>query len=307
MKRKFISGSVNHCYQKTINGEVIFYCVIDYLVCFTHISVASRRHPVKVLSQILMPDHLHASVVAEREWELGDFVQDYTSHFARAHNVTCHRDAPLFKPFGSAPKVHGKDVRSHLVYLGNNGPERRLSTTAEEYRWSFLAYAKSDHPFSEKLRLDYASRPMRRAIQEVKACRKADRPLSYTTLRRITEPLNPVERQQLTDFIITAYQYIDFPLAMAYFGDWEGMLSAMHHSKGSEFELKEEFVGWDDKVYAQMSQILVKKYGLTDVHDILSWPEAERNAVSALLRTKTEASSRQIAKFLRLDPWHLPH
>ena len=304
MKRKFIPGSVNHCYQKTLNGEVIFYCVSDYLVCFTHISVASRRHPVKVLSQVLMPDHLHASVVADREWDLADFVQDYTSHFARAHNVTCHRDAPLFKPFGSAPKVHSKDVRSHLVYLGNNGPERRLSTTAEEYRWSFLAYANSEHPFSEKLRLDYASRPMRRAIQEVKACRKADQPLSYTALQRMTQSLNSIEKQQLTDYIITTYQYIDYPLAMAYFGDWEGMISAMHHSKGSEFELKEEFVGWDDKVYAQMSQILVKEYGLADVHDFLAWPEKERVVASTLLKAQTDATPKQIAKFLRLLPGH---
>lgn len=303
MKRRFVPGSVNHCYQKTINGEVLFYSISDYLVCYTHISVASRRHPVKVLFQVLMPDHLHSSVVAERERDLTDFVQDYTSHFARVHNVTCHRESPLFKPFGSAPKVHSRDVRSHLIYLGNNGPERRLSTTAEEYRWSFLSYADSTHPFSQKLRLDFASRPMRRAIQEVKACRKAESPLSYTALQRMTRSFNAVEKQQFTDFIITAYQYIDYPLAVAYFKNWEDMLSAMHHTKGSEFELKEEFVGWDDKVYGQMSQIIIKEYGLADVHDFLAWPEERRKKASALLKAQTEASNRQVSKFLRLTRW----
>lgn len=304
MKRKFISGSVNHCYQKTINGEVIFYCISDYLVCYTCMSVAARRHDVKVVSQVLMPDHLHGSVVAERAKDLTDYVQDYTSHFARIHNVTCHRDAPLFKPFGSAPKVHNKDVRSHLVYLGNNGPERRLSSTAEGYRWSFLAYAHSNHPFSEKLRLEYASRSMRRAVQEVRAWRKEDRPLTYAALKRMTEPLNPIEKQQLADYIICLYQFIDFQLAMAYFGDWDAMLTAMHHSKGSEFDLKEEFVGWDDKVYSQMSKIIVKEYGLADVHDCLVWPDKTKREASALLKAKTEASSMQVAKFLRILPWH---
>lgn len=141
-------------------------------------------------------------------------------------------------------------------------------------------------------------------IQEVKACRKADQPLSYTALRRMTQSLNSIEKQQLTDYIITTYQYIDYPLALAYFGDWEGMISAMHHSKGSEFELKEEFVGWDDKVYAQMSQILVKEYGLADVHDFLAWPEKERVAASTLLKAQTDATLKQIAKYLRLLPWH---
>lgn len=284
---------------------MLFYCVSDYLVCYTQISVASRRHPVKVLSQVLMPDHLHSSVVAERDRDLTDFVQDYTSHFARAHNVTCHRAVPLFKPFGSAPKVHSKDVRSHLIYLGNNGPERRLSATAEEYRWSFLAYGKSTHPFSDKLRLDFASRSMRRAVQEVKASRQADVPLSYAALQRMTQPLNAVEKLQLTDYIITAYKYIDYPLAVAYFENWEEMLSAMHHSKGSEFELKEEFVGWDDKVYGLMSHIMVKEYGLADVHDFLAWPEEDRKEASALLKAQTGASPKQVSKFLRLPAWRL--
>lgn len=307
MKRRFTPGSVNHCYQKTLNGEVIFYCISDYLVCFTHISVASRRHPVKVLSQVFMPDHLHGSVAAETEKNLTDFVQDYTSHFARAHNATCHRNAPLFKPFGSAPKVHSKDIRSHLIYLGNNGPERHLSAKAEDYRWSFLAYANNAHPFSEKLKLEQASRPLRRAIQEVKACRNSDRPLSYASLQRMTKPLTSLEKQQLTDYIITLYQYLDYRLAASYFDNWDSMLSAMHHSKGSEYELKEEFTGWDDKVYAKMSRLVLREYGLDDIHECLAWDEDKKEQVFTLLKSQTKATNRQIAKFLRMEtiqPWH---
>jgi len=307
MRRRFVPGSVNHCYQNTINGDLIFYCISDYLVCYTHLSVASRRHTVKVLSQVLMPDHLHGSVVAERMKDLTDYVQDYTSHFVREHNVTCHRDAPLFNPFGSAPKTKSKDIRSNLIYLGNNGPERHLSSTAEAYRWSFLAYAKSDHPFSEKLRMEFASRPMRRAVQEIKEFRKADKPLSYVALQRMTRFLNHEEKQQLVDYIVTEYQYIDFQSAAAYFENWDGMLSAMHNTKGSEYELKEEFIGWDDKVYSQMSNLLLNDYGLADIHDILCLTDKDKRAVFNYLKTKTEATSRQVAKFLRLRDWPAWH
>lgn len=300
MGRKFISGAVNHCYQRTLNGEVIFYCISDFLVCYTHISVASRRHPVKVLSQVLMPDHLHGSYIAESEKQLRSFVQDYTSHFARSHNATCHWNAPLFQPFGYAQKVHSKDIRTNLIYLGNNGPERHLSGKAEKYRWSFLAYADNPHPFSEKLRLDYASRPLRRAIQEVRAFRSAEKPLTYVALQRMTRSLNDVEKQQLADFIIVTYKYIDFEAASAYFESRDAMLSAMHNTKGSEYELKEEFTGWDDKVYSQMASILLREYRLADIHDCLLWSVQEKIRAFNLLKARTAAADRQIAKFLRM-------
>lgn len=307
MGRKFISGAVNHCYQRTLNGEVIFYCVSDYLVCYTHISVASRRHPVKVLSQVLMPDHLHGSYIAESEKHLRSFVQDYTSHFVRVHNVTCHWNAPLFQAFGSAQKVRSKDIRSNLIYLGNNGPERHLSEKAEDYRWSFLAYAHHPHPFSKKLRLDYVSRPLRRAIQEVRAFRKAEKPLTYAALQRMTRPLNRAEKQQLADYIIVIYQYIDYEAASAYFESWDAMLSAMHDTKGSEYELKEEFTGWDDKVYSQMASILIRKYKLADIHDCFLWSDQEKLRAFTVLKAGTAASERQIAKFLRIWNWRLTY
>lgn len=301
-KRRFVAGAVNHCYQKTVNGELIFYSVSDYLVCFTHISVASRRHAVSVLSQVLMPDHLHGSVVADKKSELEAFVQDYTSHFARAHNALCHRNEPLLRPFGSAPKSGSKDVRSNLIYLGNNGPERKLSTVAEGYRWSFLPYFQSKHPFSEKLRLEHATHPMRQAIREVQAFRKAELPMSYAAIRRLTAKLTDVEKNQLADYIISAYQYIEYDAAIAYFGDYQTMLEAMHASKGTEYEIKEEFVGWDDKVYGQMSKLIQTHVCRTDVHDFLAWSEDKRRELFAFLKDNTDATARQVYKFLRCPP-----
>ena len=298
-KRRFVAGAVNHCYQKTINGELIFYSVSDYLVCFTHISVASRRHAVKVLSQVLMPDHLHGSVVAEQKTELEAFVQDYTSHFARAHNVLCHRDAPLFCPFGSAPKLGGKDVRSNLIYLGNNGPERKLSAKAESYRWAFLPYSQCRHPFSEKLRLGHASHAMRQAVREIQAFRKAELPMNYAALQRLTAKLSSEEKNQLADYIISEYQYIDFDAAIAYFGDYQTMLEAMHASKGSEYEIHEEFVGWDDKVYGHMSSLIQAHVCRADIHDFLAWPEDKRKQLFLFLKDNTDATARQVYKFLR--------
>lgn len=300
-KRRFIPGAVNHCFQKTAGEEVLFYNVSDYLACFTFICASARRHRVSVLSLVLMPDHLHHCTRAQESEELSAFVQEYTTHFASMQNRMCHHPTPLFlKPFGSAPKMGDKSVRTALIYLGNNGPERKLSALAAEYRWSFLAYYHNDHPFSEPLRLASASKALRRAVSLVRDKAGKNQPLRYQTLQWLFKPLGSMERQQLADFIVTSYNVIDYEAAIAYFGSYEAMLEAMRLTKGSEHEIEEKFVGWDDKVYAQMTRSLMAEKGLADIHDLFLMPEADRHALIPFLETRTVAPRKQILKFLRL-------
>ena len=160
--RRFLPGVINHCYQNTRDGFLLFYSICDYLACFTIICTVARRHHVKVLSLCLMPDHLHGSFVADYIEELCAFVGHYTSSVARENNETCGHAGPLFnEPFGSAPKPGGKNGRTNLIYVGNNPVERHLADKAENYRWNFLAYAESDHPFSAPIVKRKASGPLK--------------------------------------------------------------------------------------------------------------------------------------------------
>lgn len=299
--RRFISGAVNHCFQKTAEGEVLLYNDSDCLSLFTFICTAARRHRVRVLSLVLMPDHLHHCTRAQEGKELSAFVQEYTTHFATGQNRLCNHAKPLFlKPYGSAPKMGDKNARTALIYLGNNGPERKLSVRAAEYRWSFLAYYHNANPFSAPLRLAQASKAMRRAVAIVKDRARRNKALLYQTLEWLFRPLDEQEKQQLIDFIVTSYNVIDYEAAIAYFGNYGAMLEAMRLTKGSEFEIEEDFVGWDDKVYAQMTRILMVQKGLSDIHEIFLLSETDRRALIPLLETQTLAHRRQILKFLRL-------
>ena len=51
------------------------------------------------------------------------------------------------------------DANMILRYLLDDNPE--MAEKAEEYRWTFLAYAESNHPFSEKLVKDRRMKYMR--------------------------------------------------------------------------------------------------------------------------------------------------
>ena len=300
-KRGFFTGILNHCYQRTVNGMLLFYCISDYLVLFTVICVTARKYRIRILSLSMMPDHIHHSTVAETQKELSAFVGEYTRKFSLVHNRVCHHKGPLFEsPFGSAPKIGAKKARSNLCYVGNNGVERQLCRKAEEYQWGFLAYAISDHPFSEKLVIRKSSYAMRKAVKEVKSSFHNNKPLVYAQLQRLFKPLCKKEKLQLVDFIVSTYNVIDFTEAIRYFDSYEDMLSAMHSNTGSEYDLNEIHSGKSDAHYQKMVAVVMKELNLKDIHDLFATSEEERTNLFFLLLRKTQAIPEQIAKFLRI-------
>ena len=300
-KRSFQKNVLNHCYQRTEDGGVIFYSNLDYLVWFTIVCTTARKHKVRILAMCPMPDHTHFSIEAASSLELAAFMRDYSSLFVLEHNKVCHRKGPLFDtPFGSAPKNTDKKVRANLIYVWNNPPERKLIGKAENYRWTFLAYAVSDHPFSQKLVIRDSRWPVQKAVKEIMAQFKAGRYLPYALLKRLYEPLTTDEKQQLTDFIISTYNVIDYNAALKYFNSYEDLLLAVHSTTGSEYDIKESFVGKTDKDYSAMVRIILRELQPKDIHDILALSKEERYQLFQLLRRHTYAMNEQIAKFLHL-------
>ena len=280
---------------------VLFYCVSDYLVYFTHYCILARRYNVQVLSLCIMPDHVHDSVIVVKGRSLSLFKKRLNSQFARMHNEVCHMDGQLFEEsYGIAPKIGGKAERTNLIYVGNNGVERNLCSRAEEYRWSFLAYAVTPNPFSDRLVIRESRWPMRRAIKEVKACFKAMRPLAYLQLQRLFAPLTDMEKAQLVDYVISLYNVIDYKAAISRFGSYEQMLTAMHSTTGSEHDIQEEFTGYSDAHYAKMARYVLRLPGVKDVHDILAWDDDRKWSLYQDLRGQFGATGKQIAKFLRM-------
>lgn len=301
VNRRCLSGILNHCYQRTKRGEVLFYTVSDYLVFFMQFCVAARKRDVRVLALCLMPDHIHHSTVPMRKKDLSSFVQDYSSQFVCEFNRICRREGSLFqRPFGSAPKVGAKKGRTNLIYVWNNPVERQLCEKAEAYRWNFLAYAGSTHPFSEKLVLSHSSKAMRRAVAEVKAQFHAGHALTYHRLQCLFHVLDKKEKAQLVDFIISTYNVIDYDEAFRYFDGASDALAAAHASTGSEHDLNEVFVGKSDAVYTRLTRVIMREVRPDDIHGILSGSPEERFRLLKLLRSKTDVPTEQIAKYLHL-------
>ena len=296
-----LKGTINHCYNKTIDGFLIFYSVSDYLVFFTLLCVLAPRFNVVIVAVALMPDHFHLSVIVESWSGLWRFLQQLQSMFVKEHNVTCYRKGSLFhSPFGSAPKMTDKQVRTNLAYVANNPVEMHLVQNAEEYRWTFLAYAVSDNPFSKPISRSRASQKMKIALAIVDSTYASAKHLRYPILQKQFASLTKEEGLQLIDYIITKYSVIDYSAAISYYGSYEKMLMAIHSNTGSEYDIKETFIGKRDDVYAKMTTMLMSTCRFRDIHEIISLNADEKIKIFNYLNGKTEATPRQIAKYLHI-------
>lgn len=299
--RKVYPDIINHSYQRTINGDLLFYNVYDGLMFFTIFCVTAPKHGVRVYKLCLMPDHIHNSSSAARKKDLSAFTQSYTSLYARESNIVCHEKGSVFQsPFGSVPKYGDKKARSNFIYVDNNPVERHLVDRAEEYRWNFLAYSACDHPFSEPLIIRNASKKMMRAIKMVESRHEEGKYLPYIMLKRMFAPLSEKEKLQLTDFIIVTYDIIDHGGAERFFDSHEAMIEATHSVTGSEHDLNEVFVGKSDAYYKQMTGILMETGRFRDIHDIFALPVEKRMELLRMLNRRTDATLEQIAKYLHI-------
>ena len=294
--------AVQHVYQKHYCGYIIFYTVKDCLVFFTMFSISARRFGVRVLGLCIMVDHIHVLVDVSDKHRLGRFVRHYTSWFSREYNSWHGLQGQLFKrPFGVASKSGSKSIRSAIAYLYNNPVEKQLCDRPEQSMWNFLAYGASKNPFSEPLKLDRASAPMRRAVQIVKYLKSLEEPISYIQLSNMLHPLDRKEKMQLADYIIRIYNCIDYEAVVDYFGGYDEMVAAINTTKGSEYSIKEDFVSGSDRLYSKMTNFLLKSDELESIDTLLRLPEEKRFEFFEPLAIYTGASQKKVAKYLHIN------
>lgn len=295
------ANAVHHVYQNTRNGYLIFYSVKDYLILFSVISVFAFQYDIQILGISQMPDHIHLLVYVRNPDNFRAFIREYTKTFTRLWNRNYRLSGPLFNtPFGCAPKLSHKKVRSAIAYVYNNPVEGRLTTLAEEDRWNYLAYAKIKSPFSEKLRIDKSRWELRKALYTIKACRKEKRWLNYTEIERVTKNLSSRELQQFTDYVIRKYNCIDYTATTAYYESYGKMVIALNANTGSEYDLTEDTFCKDYRCYKNMIRELCFAKGYETMDHVLNLPETDRRRLGQMLMRETGATQKEVAKLLRL-------
>ena len=298
--RRYRDGSVHHVYSKAVDGNIIFYSVKDcifYLTLYYHLA---RRYGIKTLAFCIMPNHVHSNEKAPSRDDFILFHCRLNSEFSQGYNAQHKRKGALFaKSFGFAPKVVAKRVRDSIAYVVNNPFVGNLSKNIEEYRWNLMAYRNTDHPFSEKIRMNKASYRLRRSLSILKYYHNKGIPLDYTCQKILFKGLSKKETAQLRDRIITMHNFLDYKaMAQFYQGDIEKAVTVISANSGSEYDIPEDFE--DYSVYQLMIR-MTQELGFdmeTCNFEILSSEELTR-----LIEKFSFAgfSVKQIRKYLHLS------
>lgn len=298
MKRKFNEDAIMHIYQRTIFGFNIFYCIEDFIVFYTIVSVYARKFKIILIGLCQMIDHTHLLASCSSLEQMSRFISAYTSRFVREFNQFTGRKGPLFKKaYGSAVKMEAKKIRSAIAYLFNNPVEKKICTAAEDYKWSYLRFYD---PRRKPINVAAGcSNNLRKAIKRVTNCFNNGSYIGYVFLGKLFKDLNNEEMKIVIEYIMELY----FPFAvketLQYYKSYEDMITAINSNTGSEYEIKEKQYGKTDAPYREIISYL-KEMGFSDVRSVLTMNSFRKHELGDHLKKQTSASYTQIRKFLQI-------
>lgn len=258
-ERRFVRAALQHVYKITNDFGILFYRTSDRLVMFSIMSVMSRKHKVRVSGVSLMFTHIHEALYVNDYSQMAAYERDCMSTYSRISNKDQGLRGNLFKHFGWASKTDPKSRKSCLVYVLNNPPEKKLCRRAIEDRWNFLAYYNNPNPFSKPLVKHRASYYLREACGIIDHEFVSGRYLRPAVLRLIFSKIGTKEeREQLVDYIITKYNFIDYESGINLFGSYENMVAATDAMTGAEYDVGEEYGVKTDVPYVEMIRMAAK-------------------------------------------------
>ncbi len=289
---------VAHIYQRGYNMSVLFYSVKDILVFYTLLYKFSKKHGIRILGVVCMYNHYHLLVVARSQENISTFMREFESAFSMEFNKSIGlKGRVVIRAYGLSNKMGEKKQREAAAYLYNNPVEKQLSINAIEYRWNFLAYAKSDHPFSKRINLSKASSQMRRCLKEVNVILRSGSFINYDFLRKWFLILNRDEIHQLVDQIIVKFKVVDYEELIRLYGSYEKMLIAFDSNTGSEHDIKEDYSEKSYKPYNSLMKILLNELGFSDPKEVLRLSNGKRRELCESL-LESHRTSRFITETL---------
>ena len=262
-KRKFSTKGYVHIYQITADRGICFYTAADCMVWFTLFCVLAEKYKVRVLAVCIMLNHFHIEAQFPSREAMSAMMQELDARFTRQYNRKYGLSGPLFKGrYGSAPKIKEQKVRDNVVYVYNNPVPKKAVARAELYRWNFLAYMDSDHPFSEMVVIRRSSRNLLTVLASVRQSRRRGAPLGYAFFSGLYDSLTPEERLQVLDYIVSCYNVVRYDDLRRMWGGYLQLCVALKTVGGEEYDLEDDRSQEDYRHYYQMARLTPQLTGV---------------------------------------------
>lgn len=300
---RFTPHSLVHIYILAKNAGVLFYRISDRLAAFSVVSVLARKHRLSVSGMCFMFTHIHKAIMPVDIMQQRAFERDVMSILAKMFNSDRRLSGPVFnKPFGWASKKDPKSQKSCIVYILNNPPEKKLCRHAAEDRWNFLAYYNNPNPFSKPLVKHNASYYLKEACGIIDREFAAGRYLKPAALRLMFSKIKSAEeREQLVDYIITKYNFIDYDSAVKLFGSYDNMVAATDAMTGAEYDISEVYGVRSDVPYIDMVRYASKDGLLGPEMRLLHLDGKERTGYIRRYSMLPGVTDRHIKAFFHLE------
>lgn len=292
-----------HFYSKSIDGQGLFYKLEDMLIFYTMLSCAARSHKLEVMSFCLMFNHFHLLIRVKDCSQTLKVIAEFKREFTRQYNLRYNRNGRLFMaPTGLAAKDTMKKLRSCIIYICNNPVTGSLCKNASAYRWNLLAFKMNGNPFSEPVRKRLCRKKFRESIDLVNRQYSCGKPLNYILTENIFKGLDRKESQQLTDYIIDKYNFLDYNSFLSCFRDWESAIAVIESTQGSEYDLREDYE--DYSLYEKMQEIMKQLGYDVDCKTIDNLSDNDIKRCTMKIYGILNSPRRQVLKFLHLIRKH---
>ena len=289
----------DHVYQITADRGICFYTTADCIVWFTLLCVLAQRFHVRILSVCIMLNHFHIQLKAPSAGVLSAFMRDLTALYTRMYNRQYGISGPLVGgQFKNSAKQKAQKVRENYIYICNNPVVKHAVLRAEQYRWNFLAYMNSSHPFSDEILPGTESELLLQVLSNVRTRKNSGRPVDYLFFGGAYSRLDERERRQVIDYIISEYNVLDYETVRREWGEYENVCRVLSTVAGTEYDIAEEKVTEDYRHYYRMIRLAAREgYDLSAMRLTGIGLDA-LNRLACIFREEAGATGTEIAKFL---------
>ncbi len=288
-----------HFYSKAIDGQGIFYRIEDMLVFYTMFSCIVREKQMEVISFCLMFNHFHLMIKVKNGKNDIKTLSEFERQFTRIYNAEYERSGRMFMPpSGWAVKDTLKKARSCIIYVCNNPVAGALCKSVLAYRWNLLAYKNNAFPYSDTIRKSSCSLNCRKAVDIIRHRVSEKLPMNYRLLDAVFNKLSEKERNSITDYIVSCYNFLRYNSMEAYFKDWNGVISVIESTQSAEYDLPEDYE--DYSMYRRMFMIMKQLGYKVCCRTIENLNSDDIRKISSKIYEKTNAPRRQVLKFLHL-------
>ena len=135
-RRLVVPGYPHHVTQRGVRKQTTFFDERDYRTYLSSATALLQTHPVEILAYCLMPNHIHAVVIPQRQDSLSGFFGKLHQHYATVTNLRYEWAGHLWQNRFFSVVMDERHTMTALRYVERNPVRSGLVKSPQDWPWS---------------------------------------------------------------------------------------------------------------------------------------------------------------------------